>query len=50
MGKSGNDLGSNRLNYDERRENNKVRARKMALVIGIACVIFILAMMVEVYL
>ena len=44
-------IGSeNRLNYDERREQNKARARKMVLVLGIACVIFVLAMMVEVYL
>ena len=38
------------LDKDEKREHNKERARKMALVMGIACVIFILAMMVEVYL
>lgn len=41
---------SNRIGYDERREHNKERARKMVLVMGIACVLFILAMMVEVYL
>ena len=40
----------NRINYDERREQNKIRARKMVLVLGIACILFILAMMVEVYL
>lgn len=39
-----------RLNHDERREQNKARARKMILVMGIACVLFVLAMMVEVYL
>lgn len=41
---------NNRINRDERREYNKIRARKMVLVLGIASVIFILAMMVEVYL
>ena len=40
----------NRINHDERRENNKARARKMVLVMGIACILFVLAMMVEVYL
>ncbi len=40
----------NRLNYDERREHNKTRARKMVLVMGVACVLFVLAMIVEVYL
>lgn len=40
----------NRINRDERRELNKIRARKMVLVMGIASIIFILAMMVEVYL
>ena len=40
----------NRINDDERREQNKVRARRMALVMGIACVAFVLAMIVEVYL
>ena len=46
-----NDSGNNnRINHDERREYNKVRARKMALVLGIVCVVLILAMMVEVYL
>ena len=40
----------NRINNDERRENNKVRARKMVLVMGVACVLFVLAMIVEVYL
>ena len=40
----------NRIGYDERREQNKVRARKMVLVIGIVSILFILAMMVEVYL
>ena len=40
----------NRINYDERRENNKARARRMVLVLGIACVVFVLAMIVEVYL
>ncbi len=39
-----------RLHHDERRENNKVRARRMALVMGAACVIFVLAMIVEIYL
>ena len=42
--------GTNRIGYDERREHNKIRARRMALVMGIACVVFILAMVVEVYL
>ncbi len=47
----GTNLGKdNRLNYDERKENNKARARRMVLVMGIACVVFILAMIVEVYL
>lgn len=41
---------NNRINRDERREYNKIRARKMVLVLGIASIIFILAMMVEVYL
>ena len=41
---------NNRINRDERREYNKIRARKMVLVLRIASVIFILAMMVEVYL
>ena len=46
-----NGLGEgNRIGYDERREQNKIRARKMVLVIGIASVLFILTMMVEVYL
>ena len=40
----------NRLNHDERREHNKARARKMVLVMGVACILFVLAMMVEVYL
>lgn len=40
----------NRINRDERREYNKIRARKMVLVLGIVSVILILAMMVEVYL
>ena len=40
----------NRINYDERREQNKARARKMVLVMGVACVLFVLAMIVEVYL
>jgi hypothetical protein len=40
----------NRINNDDRREQNKVRARRMALVMGIACVVFVLAMIVEVYL
>lgn len=39
-----------RINRDERKENNKVRARRMVLVLGIVSVILILAMMVEVYL
>lgn len=45
-------LNQNRspLDKDEKREHNKERARKMVLVLGIVCVIFILAMMVEVYL
>ncbi len=38
------------LDKDERRETNKARARKMVLVLGIASVVFILAMIVEVYL
>ena len=47
----GRNLGKdNRLNYDERKENNKARARRMVLVMGVACVVFILAMIVEVYL
>lgn len=47
----GTNLGKdNRLNYDERKENNKARARRMVLVMGVACVVFILAMIVEVYL
>ena len=51
MSRNRSDLGGgNRLNYDERKENNKARARKMVLVMGIACVVFILAMIVEVYL
>lgn len=45
-----NSGNNNRIDHDERRENNKLRARRMVLVMGIACVIFILAMMVEVYL
>lgn len=40
----------NRIDYDERREHNKARARKMVLVMGIACILFVLAMIVEVYL
>ena len=40
----------NRINHDERREQNKARARRMVLVMGIACILFVLAMMVEVYL
>ena len=43
-------LDQNRLNHDEQKERNKARARKMVLVMGIACIVFILAMMVEVYL
>ena len=39
-----------RVKTDDRREQNKVRARRMALVMGIACVVFVLAMIVEVYL
>ena len=51
MSRQRNDLREgNRISYDERREQNKIRARKMVLVIGVACVLFILAMMVEVYL
>lgn len=38
------------LDRDERREENKKRARKMVLIMGICCLIFVLAMMVEVYL
>ncbi len=40
----------NKINRDERKEYNKVRARKMVLVLGIVSVILILAMMVEIYL
>ena len=40
----------NRINRDERRENNKIRARRMVLVLGIVSSILILAMMVEIYL
>ncbi len=40
----------NRINNDERKEQNKVRARRMVLVMGVACVLFVLAMIVEVYL
>ena len=40
----------NRINRDERKEYNKVRARRMVLILGIVSVILILAMMVEVYL
>ena len=40
----------NRINNDERKEQNKIRARRMVLVMGIACILFVLAMMVEVYL
>lgn len=40
----------NRINRDERKEYNKVRARRMVLVLGIVSVILILAMMVEIYL
>lgn len=40
----------NRINRDERRENNKIRARRMVLVLGIVSIILILAMMVEIYL
>ena len=39
-----------RIGYDERKEHNKERARRMVLVLGVACVILILAMIVEVYL
>lgn len=47
----GTNLGKdNRLNYDERKEHNKARARRMVLVMGVVCVVFILAMIVEVYL
>lgn len=38
------------LDKDERREENKKRARKMVLIMGICCIVFILAMIVEVYL
>ena len=44
-----NNMG-NRIGYDERKEHNKERARRMTLVLGVACVILILAMIVEVYL
>ena len=37
------------LDKDERREENKKRARKMVLIMGICSVTFVLAMMVEVY-
>ena len=39
-----------RIGYDERKEHNEERARRMVLVLGVACVILILAMIVEVYL
>jgi len=48
MGSKGNT--GERIGYDERKERNKERARRMALVLGIACVVLILAMVVEVYL
>ena len=41
----------NRLSPEKtRREENKKRARKMVLVLGIVSVVLILAMMVEIYL
>lgn len=43
-------LNKSPLDKDDKREHNKERARKMVLVMGIVCVVFILAMMVEVYL
>lgn len=43
-------MNKNPLDKDERREKNKEKARKMVLVMGIACLLFVLAMMVEVYL
>ena len=43
-------LNKSPLDKDEQREKNKARARKMVLIMGIACLVFILAMMVEVYL
>ena len=48
MGSKGNT--GERIGYDERKERNKEWARRMALVLGIACVVLILAMVVEVYL
>ena len=38
------------LDKDGRREENKKRARKMTLILGIVSILFILAMIVEVYL
>ena len=43
-------LNKSPLDKDEQREMNKARARKMVLVMGIACLVLILAMMVDVYL
>lgn len=40
----------NRIGYDERKERNKERARRMVLTLGIVCVVLILSMIVEVYL
>lgn len=42
-------LNKSPLDKDERREENKKRARKMVLIMGICCVVFILAMIVQVY-
>lgn len=41
---------NSRINRDEQRERNKIRARKMVLVLGIVSIVFLLAMMAEVYL
>ena len=38
----------NRINNDERKEQNKVRARRMVPAMGVACVIFVRTMIVDV--
>ena len=43
-------LNKSPLNKSEKREANKIRARKMVLVMGIASIIFLLAMMAETHL
>ncbi len=42
-------LDKSPLDKDEKREQNKAKARKMVLVMGIVGILLILAMMVEVY-